>query len=182
MLRSPRLKQGYVYEHIVRQSAFELLPSLVLRETRDVLAEIEKPCGRFKNPLSWEEKLRLRVNRAMGFLGEQEDTLVLTSGVPANWQTLVGYLYKESITGSPRFIFGDAFFDGPKVPSVSLAPKEHSGESDGRKVLRKGFGSASSVEESMSKAVGELLERYFLAHYKKSKLARASHQELISPC
>ncbi len=181
MARSLKPEGKYRYEQAMRQSAFEPFPHSTLREAQEVLAELQRPCGRFKNPLSWEEKLRLRAEQAMDFLKEGErPLLVVGSGVPANWQALVDYLYKQGITGSPRFSFTGAFFDGPKVPSASLAPKEHIiGESDGRKVLRKGFGSASSIEESMSRAVGELLERYFLARYKSSALTRASYQELV---
>ncbi len=106
--------------------------------------------------------------------------LNLTSGAPANWQDLVDYLREERITDSPRFEFSSQRADLPKSISVRLASRSDFSDTDGNEVTRFGFGSTTSPEETLSRAVGELLERYCLSVYRRKDLSALSYRDAVA--
>ena len=166
-------------EESQRSFPYRPFPPIALTRKQDFLGELAAPCARFKSPLSRSERARV----AMSGKYEEADiangnSFSFTSGIPANWQLLVRYLYQEKMAGQPSFEFVPMAADAPKVLRARLAPADHGDETDGRPVLRKGFGSGRSMEESMSKAVGELLERYCLTIYRTRGLLEASFEEM----
>ena len=151
--------------------------SPAVRLESEVLDEMRRPCSRFKPPLSWEERVDVRVAQLGAKMGSRKDALLFTDGVPSNWSRLVKYLHAQGVTDSTRFLFPSIRNDAPKTFSVRLSPRSDTADTDGRVVNRHGFGSTSSSEESMSRAVGELLERYSLSVYRRDGLYAASFDE-----
>ncbi len=148
-----------------------------IRRERDVLEEVQRPCSRFKSPLSWEEGMDLNIARLGTKMSSLTDALLCTDDVPPNWSALARYLHTQGITDSTRFSFPSIRNDVPKTFSVRLSPRSDASDTDGRAVGRHGFGSTSSVEESMSRAVGELLERYYLSVYRRADLLTMSFRD-----
>ena len=155
------------------------------RSEREVLEEAQRPCSRFKSSLSWEERMDIKIAQFGIKLSSRKDAVLPTDGVPLNWSLLVRYLHAQGVTDSPQFSFPSIRNDAPKNFSVRLFPRRDASDTDGRTLGRHGFGSASSPEESMSRAVGELLERYSLSVYRRESLysapldeARAKHNVL----
>ncbi len=156
-------------------------PHTALKSERDAMDEILKPCGRFNSPLSWFTRARLDAARTRALSSPfGAEPLALVGGAPPNWQVLAHYLHEHGITDSEHFTFDRARADMPRRHSVRLAPRENTSDTDGRSVARHGFGSAASAEESMSRAVGEVLERYFLTAYRRADLREASFRQVNS--
>src|SRR3989344_2034336 len=143
----------------------------------EVLDETLRPCSRFKSPLSWEERMDVRIAQLGSKMSSRKDAVLFTDGTPLNWSMLIKYLHAQGITDSTRFSFPPIRNDAPKNFSVRLSPRSDTADTDGRAVGRHGFGSTSSSEESMSRAVGELLERYSLSVYRRTDLYTASYRE-----
>src|SRR3989344_8479732 len=151
--------------------------SRAFRLESEVLDETLKPCSRFKSPLSWEERMDVRFAQLGAKMHSRKDVVLFTDGTPLNWSALVRYLHAQGITDSTRFSFPSIRNDAPKNFSVRLSPRSDATDTDGRTLGRHGFGSTSSPEESMSRAVGELLERYSLSVYRRDSLYAASFDE-----
>ena len=151
--------------------------SRALRLESEVLDETLRPCSRFKSPLSWEERMDVRIAQLGSKMSSRKNAVLVTDGIPLNWSALVRYLHARGITDSTRFSFPSIRNDAPKNFSVRLSPRSDTTDTDGRVVGRHGFGSTSSSEESMSRAVGELLERYSLSVYRRDSLYKASFNE-----
>ena len=151
--------------------------SRAVRLESEVLDEALRPCSRFKSPLSWEERMDVRLAQLGAKMSSRTDAVLFTDGVPPNWSALVRYLHTQGVTDSTRFSFPSIRNDAPKNFSVRLSPRSDTSDTDGRVVGRHGFGSTSSSEESMSRAVGELLERYSLSVYRRDSLYAASFDE-----
>jgi ribosomal protein S12 methylthiotransferase accessory factor len=143
----------------------------------DALAEAIRPCGRFRSPLSWSGRMRLRSELRALSAGPIGERLILADAAPLNWEILVRYLHAEGIIDSPRFAFDQLENDMPKRPSVRLTAHSGMSDTDGREVSRYGFGSAATAEEAMSRAVGEVLERYSLSTYRRADLIEAPYKE-----
>ena len=151
--------------------------SRALRLESEVLDETLRPCSRFKSPLSWEERMDVRFAQLGSKMSSRKDAVLFTDGTPLNWNLLVRYLHAQRVTDSARFSFPSIRNDAPKNFSVRLSPRSDATDTDGRTLGRHGFGSTSSPEESMSRAVGELLERYSLSVYRRDSLYAASFDE-----
>ena len=151
--------------------------SRAVRLESEVLDEALRPCSRFKSPLSWDERMDIRIAQLGAKMSSRKDAVLFTDGVPLNWSALVRYLNAQGVTDSTRFSFPSIRNDAPKNFSVRLSPRSDTTDTDGRVVGRHGFGSTSSPEESMSRAVGELLERYSLSVYRRADLYTASYRE-----
>ena len=146
----------------------------------EALAELARPCGRFKSVLSLEKTLTIKLADSI----ENSDllggaSLIFSKGIPANWQALLNYLHKKEIIAEPRFYVKKFSSDRPKVNSARLQPCDSFDKTDGRKVDPYGFGSARTLEEAMSKAVGEVLERYFLTLYRREAFSTFSRASLL---
>ncbi|MFA5998189.1 MAG: YcaO-like family protein [Candidatus Paceibacterota bacterium] len=146
----------------------------------NVLAGFVCPCGRFKSVLSLGKALSIKLAKSIehsAFLGGASPTS--SQEIPANWQALLEYLHKKEIIEAPRFYTYTSPSDGRKENLLLLLARDITHKTDGRKVDPHGFGTASSLEEAMSKAVGEVLERYFLTLYRRETFSTSSCASLL---
>jgi len=139
--------------------------------------EFTKPCGRFKSTLSFAEKFELRVANLLGNWDIFKNMTVIPQyTIKPNWQVLLNYLFQQGIIAEPKFSAEEQRNDFARFNRVSLSSKINS-TTTGAHTMH-GYGTSTHAEEAYSKAVGELLERYFLASYKKKKLLRGSYNSL----
>ena len=156
---------------------------LPMRPADKLFAEILKPAGRYRCPLPFGDILLLRLYHKIATLCGfgaavfPEDT----TPVPLNWQTIVQYLFEAGIIKEPKVDFEISFNDEPKLYLLRLWATSVSGLTDGGADLMGGGynrGVSADLDEAISKAIGELLERYPLALYRDSELVRASVADL----
>jgi ribosomal protein S12 methylthiotransferase accessory factor len=165
-------------EVIDMRQRMEPFASLALKRRSDVIDEIARPCSRFRSILTGEQRRDIALSRlAERFDFSARDAFLFTNGVPLNWQLLLDYLNENGVTDSKQFQFSPFATDAPKVHSVYLEPHADASDTDGSSADRHGFGSTDSIEESMSRAIGELLERYCLTVYRRADLYTASYSE-----
>ena len=158
-----------------------LPPSFVPRRisVHSLYEEMAKPASRFRKPLTLSEKVVLGWHRFTSKHLVTHDSIVpLLADVPLQWRIIFNYLYKEGVIETP--VVGSASFrnDKPKKMSVNLRPHFDGKYTDAHEGSYYGFGSGTSLEVSLSKAVGELLERHAGAQFKKNKLLKASSKQL----
>ena len=110
--------------------------SSAVRLESEVLDEVLRPCSRFKSPLSWEERMDVRIAQLGAKISSRKDAVLFTDGVPLNWSALVRYLNAQRITDSTRFSFPSIRNDAPKNFSVRLSPRSDTRDTDGRVVGR----------------------------------------------
>lgn len=97
------------------------------------------------------------------------------------WQSIVRFLYKHGVISSPNVFFGKVPNDEPKIISCGLHTELTVKWTDGVTNAKNGWlghGTSYEYHETVSKAVGETLERYFLARYKNDNLLHASVKQL----
>lgn len=158
----------------------ELHPRLLSHKS--FLDEMSKPASRFKQPLDVIERARLAFAKHLTLFSPNAGApLYVPTGIPLNWQLVLNYLYKAGIIESPKLspILGRN--DKPELQQIVLTPHHNPELTDAPSYRFSGHGSARDIDERFSKAVGELLERYFGTVYKQEELYRAStHQLLVS--
>lgn len=166
----------------VNEARYPYVPTVshVLRKKSDVLDEMLRPCSRFNSAASWDAKIDARISKMLESLDSfSEGSLLFTRGIPLHWQILVDFLNAHGITQSKTFVYRHIENDLPRRIAVDLRGADLSGKTDGRMVNPYGFGRSATLEESMSKAVGELLERYFLSIYRTSWFESDSYTNLV---
>jgi ribosomal protein S12 methylthiotransferase accessory factor len=169
------------WESLERWHRYVAAPDLLLRKKSDVLKEMMAPCGRFGSVAKSQTNLNARISELLGrFDSFADDSYMITRGVPLNWQILLDYLHENGITSSTEYVERFAETDLPHRVGIKLLPGDLSSKTtDGKAVKAEGFGRGVTPEETMSKAVGELLERYFLAVYRDADLSTYSIQETL---
>ena len=168
-------------EEVRQEQDFNPFLPLVVRSHGDALKELLRPCGRFRFKLPTEKRLS-------AFVAEKLDALdplyavthTITNGVPLNWQMLLRYLHQENVLAEPRFYSSRFRNDMPKSRSVTLVGRKLSEKETGSTNTSGHGSSMNTLEEAMSKAVGELLERHFFAYQGSAKTMRYSPSELAS--
>lgn len=119
------------------------------------------PPGRFRSPLSIAEKFSLKIFSLIGFFDifslQKFFSRVISASVPYSWQILSRYLYREKILKSPLPV--PCFFLHDQVKLVSFQMLS-------RKKSLHGRGNAGDIETALTKATGEVLERFFLSEKK----------------
>lgn len=156
-----------VFEHQLPQREISLL---------QYVNEFNRPCGRFKLPLSWKTRLELQmashISQSQVFSGMAVLSLY---ELPPSWQILLNYLSQEGVIASPTFEMRQRPNDLPKGYTVTLKSLFNSRHTDGREAESIGSGNhRSDFIQAVSKSIGELLERHFLTLYKKKSLVRDS--------
>src|SRR3989344_3836143 len=73
-------------------------PKNRLQTERDGIEEALRPCSSFKSPLSWEERMDVRIAQLGAKMSSHKDAVLFTDGVPPNWSALVRYLHAQGIT------------------------------------------------------------------------------------
>ncbi|UYN96094.1 MAG: YcaO-like family protein [Enhydrobacter sp.] len=148
------------------------LPSTVtLREATDSLAG---PASRFRKPWRWRERARLMLSQAGVRWGVLENVeLPVASPVPLHWQPIFSFLYREGVIERPGFDSPAFRNDMPKTLSVAVR-----GVAGGTGERVTGHASGRDADETISKALGEFLERYSAAIVDRGACTRASIAEL----
>lgn len=167
-------------EKVTYTQEFRPFVRSVLRRKKEVLLEALKPCSRFKAVFKGNRDLDIKISSLMHrFDVFEDDACIEVSGMPMNWRFLIEYLQACNITVSPDLFFRALRNDAPHIAGVRLAPAPHMQETDGHEVIRYGFGSGETLDESISKAVGEQLERYFLTLYRQKDLVFGTYKDLL---
>lgn len=133
---------------------------------------------RFREPSSFLKNLAKKVTAELMDLAEPDAFFIpknLFSPVPARWQPIFDELYRQKITTSPEAVLEEPFNDEPKLFLAHLLPYFEQADTDGHQPLQVySRGASLFFEEALSKAIGELLERYALSRYKNRALIKAS--------
>ena len=152
----------------------------------DYLAALLERPGRFNSVLSRTERI------SVSFLQKLSGALGIGGGwylpgspspIPPAWQLLLQYLKREGVLADPNVQFVKIWNDAPKICRIGLVPAQPEGKTDGVIPQEKphGYfakGVSRDFEEALSKAVGELLERYTLLIYRQNDLTPASVRSL----
>lgn len=166
------------HEKFDAYAPFVPLPPIRIQSQDAALAELRQPCGRFAPLLTTEDQLRSFITEKLASVDPLREKFVFSEGTPLNWQRLLAYLYDEKIIPSPQFSFRHLENDRPHLFDTKLDSLRDPTVTDGRIEAFSGFGVSFDIEESMSKAVGETLERHFLASYKYGSMLQKSYAEL----
>jgi thiazole/oxazole-forming peptide maturase SagD family component len=154
-------------------------PRTISQET--FFEEMNRPASRFKKPLSFKEQLQLRMQQFLSKHSITKDLpLRLESGIPMNWQLILNYLYREGILETTTPIVGKFRNDKPKIPYLGFRSHYDATRTDWPERTFLGHGSAKTFDETISKAIGELLERYFGTVYNREDYFKASAREMAS--
>ena len=133
--------------------------------------------ARFKSPLGWLEKTMLKFAKYVSRFPFLTDVQVLSPySIPAHWQILLNYLYREEMIEAPEFMFIPRANDLPQSYSVMLALPFNRKEDVRWRVY--GYGNALEIEGAYGKAVGEALERHILTLYTDDELVHGSYETL----
>ncbi len=141
-----------------------------------------KPCGRFKSPLSWKDKLEIFIAK---FVSRSRifNTIVALPvyDISPNWQILLNYLAKEGVIVRPTFHPFLQHNDYPPSHTVYLVSHLDQKVTDGKLERDQitAFGNGPRFEDAYGKAVGEMLERYTLALFRIKDLLFCSRVELV---
>lgn len=153
----------------------------VLKLKKDILRELQRPCSRFRFNVGSVSRdfFFARLADWLDPFAKQE--FVMATNLSANWQAFLRYLYDNKVTASTSISSQPVRNDLPHVHTAVLYSVSGRGDSDGQEVNRYGLGASySDPEEAISKAFGELLERYFSARYRKHELITATYRRLSS--
>lgn len=167
-------------EKIVIDQPFLPFSPYTCRTKEQALSELSHPCGQFRSPLTLEERLGLFTSRSLGNTDMLANaTFVLASGMPLNWQVLLRYLHMNGVITEPKCEFTRRRNDLPMLHGLGLRAPWSPELTDGVEPHISAFASSPSFEGSLSRVIGEILERYFLTIYKRSTFIRASYRELL---
>ncbi len=175
-------KSNFENEKLVESQLW--LPHLKPKPIRaaDFFDEVTAPASRYRSLLSGREKLSLSFKQKITAFSEIGDYFNLRNSldrIPLRWQIIVNYLYEAGLIASPKIIFEPLFNDEPKTNYLCLPLSSIENLTDGNSHLNhSSFGVSRDVNEAISKAVGELLERYTLTIYRTAELLQASIDDL----
>lgn len=118
----------------------------------------------------------------------KEIPLFEKKGMPLNWQLILNYLYREGIIENPDFSVPRFRADKPPKAAIALRAHYNRERTDARDRPFFGYGSSMDFDVAISKAIGELLERYFGTVYKVDDMIAAtsrdmsdSHMKFLAP-
>lgn len=166
-----------VTSHQNFRSAHHPYPLLLLRSRDEVMAELAHPCGRFRTPQHLEERLSSFITEQLhAFDPSSAQALFAGTGAPLNWVRLIARLHQHGVIEHPRIHANRQQHDRPKLHVFSFPLGKES--TDGYAKFHNGFGASLSKEIALSKAVGESLERYFMARYRQSDFSLGTYANL----
>lgn len=153
----------------------------VLTNQEDFLKTILENPGRFKSLVTPYDRIRFRflqfLSKGEALLGKSQ--LVMSRTVPPNWQLLLDYLFEHKITSSRHIYLHEGRNDYPEMYKTSL-PLVTSLTEKGGKNQEYAYGTSTvSLLQSLSKTVGEALERHFFRLSPTSDFITASVNELV---
>lgn len=136
------------------------------------------PPSRYKIPpelVPFFERIMVRL------CGKLRDILEIErddNSISPYWQKILQWLYRQDIITEPDFKREDVAEDVPQLFYLLTWSLPNLTETDGSYVRQYGRGTSFDFEEATSKTMGELLERYPLAVFKKNNFCRASISDL----
>lgn len=140
-------------------------------ERYSVISSLVSPSTKFRLPLTFNERLLLCFSWIVKKIDVLEHSFIFRpNSIPPHWHIILSFLHKEGIVNTPSFSSLAFLNDKPKFPIIRIDGKDNSLHKDSRNTTIYGFAAGETYEETFSKAVGELLERSFLAQYKQSEL------------
>lgn len=150
-----------------RQNFIKRLPLITRSEIFNRSAE---RAGEFLCPLSFIERQARRMRAKLEkinsrILGVPEHKVSVST--PPEWQTLLSFLHRQNVLQEPCFTAIPLYTDEPPFINLTLTFKPDASKTDGaaEKIYRC-WGVSENFEEAASKVIGEVLERYTLAHYR----------------
>lgn len=159
-----------------------------LMKSIELLEDTFKPTGNYNKPNMSQQIFALLFSKIFqngeGFTGPVFSIKKTNQGylLPPKWAPIVDYFRKNNLF--ENIIFEQLYYDEPKsLIRCSVAPSllitRLTEESDGW-VPRTGFnhGDSFDIDEAISKAIGEFLERFPQIIYKEKNLLRASVRDL----
>lgn len=158
-------------------SASRAASYLRARSREEALAELRAPCSRFSPVAPTEDALRAFIAEKLSGMDTLPTPVFFADSTPLNWQRLLQYLTEHNIIAQPRF---GARYNRNDYPHLFPILELHGlmPETDGAEVTVAGYGASPEREQALSKAVGELLERHFLARYSAPAMETSSYAEL----
>ncbi len=151
----------------------------ILRTREQAEHELKTPCGRFTMPKSPEEKLTAFITQHVRALDPlSQGQLFVGSAIPLNWQRLLKYLHDAGIIRDAAFHYPYTTSDRPKLLNLGLFLNKTSRPTDGHTRGYGAYGTGDTLDEAMSKTVGEALERYFFSMYKRDTFRKSSYSAL----
>lgn len=161
------------------------LPSLgtYVHNTKAMLHELRALASRYRSPLSFKDQALLQIEEELLPLAPVAGHSFVVQNqqhsLPVRWKKIFEYLYQQGIIKFPFPFFEQLYNDEPKVYGVRLCEITPVGKTDGGCMVGTyGRGASLSLEEALSKVVGELLERYPLLLYRNADLLMTSAREL----
>ncbi len=167
------------FEKVGFDQQYLSFPPYTYRTKEQALSEVSRPCGRFLSPLTLEERIGLFTSSSFGNLDMLSNaTYVLASGMPLNWLVILRYLHQKGVITEPRCTFIRRRTDLPMLHGLGLNSPWNPAQTDGVETTIAAFASSPTFEGSISRVVGEILERHILTRYSHSSFTRASYREL----
>lgn len=175
------MKDVQEWEQIETNQSYTPSFASSVRTKASILAEGAQPCYRFTSPTGWDDAMSARLSA----LASQFDPMdigefTIRGGVPLNWARLLEYLHKNGITESPFLSNRRVSNDLPPRFSVAIKSADLTPKTDGKPVSGSGSAVGSTYEEAISKSIGEMLERQYLALYRDKNLVTYSLEQLAS--
>ncbi len=151
----------------------------ILRTREEAERELETPCGRFSMPKKVEERLGAFITERVRDIDPlSKGQLFAGSAIPLNWQRLLQHLHASGIIRDTTFHYPHTTSDRPKLLNLGLFLNKTSRPTDGHTRGYGAYGTGDTLEEAMSKTIGEALERYFFSVYKRETLLKSSYRSL----
>ncbi|MDD2657310.1 MAG: YcaO-like family protein [Candidatus Pacebacteria bacterium] len=159
--------------------AFAPWSRLTVVDRYAVLDSLNEPSTRFTLPLTFHEKMLLRLSLfAKKFDVLERSSVFRASTLAPHWNIILQFLHREGVVRTPEFSRPLFPNDRPKFPSIMLTEGTGASTRGGREVSVYGFGAAGTYEEAISKAIGELLERFSLAKHDRRAFFSSSIKAL----
>jgi ribosomal protein S12 methylthiotransferase accessory factor len=154
----------------------------------ELLEALKKPVSRFKKPMRLRDRLlfaMLSIPIGRSLLGSLR--VPLTSQTPIEWQPILNFLCHKKALAVPGIGFARFRYDKPKALSVSIVGKARENSAETAHVA-KGHATGKDLDEVISRAIGEFLERYAGINFQQSTFISASigelkkkHQRFLNP-
>lgn len=149
------------------------LPSPSTVALVDLVRALGAPASRFRKPWTIRDRALLWFSEAAIRNGALRDLEVpVTSSVPLHWQPILNFLYRHGALERPGFDLPVFRNDMPKALSVTFRSK------DGGAKQVVSHASGYDLDETISKALGEFLERYSAGLIERSDCTYGSIVEL----
>lgn len=145
--------------------------------------EREGSAGRFRAPISFTDRLIERLERTIReILAIRNNTHLLNNDpyrLSPDWQCILDYLYINGLIRSKKIFLRHQFHDTPKLFVAALNGLSDPSLTDGMTSrLHSGGAASPDFIETLSKSIGEFLERYSFTLYQRKDFLHSSAKNL----